>query len=293
MLPTIPYLPLAWQFASPGPILIKIGPLTIRWYGLLIATAVLIGVNLSQYLAKRRHVNPDLLGDLVIWLVIGAIPAARLYYVLFEWSEYAKNPGKIIAIWEGGIAIHGAILGGTIATLIFARINKISFWQLADLVAPSLILGQAIGRWGNFFNSEAFGSPTNLPWKLFIPLERRPLGSENFDYFHPTFLYESVWNLIVFGLLLTLFFRSLQGKPRLKTGTVFLVYLVAYSLGRFWIEGLRTDSLMFGPIRMAQVVSLVGISLGLAGLAWQYIYKHPLPDVVPPVVEEKVELSRR
>lgn len=293
MLPTIPYLPLAWQFASPGPILIKIGPLTIRWYGLLIATAVLLGVSLSQYLAKRRHVNPDLLGDLVIWLVIGAIPAARLYYVLFEWSEYAKNPGKIIAIWEGGIAIHGAILGGTIATLIFARINKISFWQLADLVAPSLILGQAIGRWGNFFNSEAFGSPTNLPWKLFIPLERRPLGYENFDYFHPTFLYESVWNLMVFGLLLTLFFRSLQGKPRLKTGTVFLVYLVAYSLGRFWIEGLRTDSLMFGPIRMAQVVSLVGISLGLAGLAWQYIYKRPLPDVVPPVVEEKVELSRR
>lgn len=274
MLPTIPNLPLAWQFASPGPILINIGPLTIRWYGLLIAMAVIIGVSLSQYLAKRRQVNPDLLGDLVIWLVIGAIPAARLYYVLFEWSEYAKNPGKIIAIWEGGIAIHGAILGGAIATLIFARINKISFWQLADLVAPSLILGQAIGRWGNFFNSEAFGSPTNLPWKLFIPLERRPLGYENFDYFHPTFLYESVWNLIVFGLLLTLFFRSLQGKPHLKTGTVFLVYLVAYSLGRFWIEGLRTDSLMFGPIRMAQVVSLVGISLGLAGLAWQYIYKH-------------------
>ncbi len=292
MLPTIPYLPLAWQFASPGPILIKIGPLTIRWYGLLIATAVLIGISLSQYLAKRRHVNPDLLGDLVIWLVIGAIPAARLYYVLFEWSEYAKNPGKIIAIWEGGIAIHGAILGGTIATLIFARINKISFWQLADLVAPSLILGQAIGRWGNFFNSEAFGSPTNLPWKLFIPLERRPLGYENFDYFHPTFLYESVWNLMVFGLLLTLFFRNLQGL-RLKTGTVFLVYLVAYSLGRFWIEGLRTDSLMFGPIRMAQVVSLVGMSLGLAGLAWQYIYKHRLPDVVPPVVEEKVAVSRR
>lgn len=293
MLPTIPNLPLAWQFASPGPILIKIGPLTIRWYGLLIATAVLIGISLSQYLAKRRHVNPDLLGDLVIWLVIGAIPAARLYYVLFEWSEYAKNPGKIIAIWEGGIAIHGAILGGTIATLIFARINKISFWQLADLVAPSLILGQAIGRWGNFFNSEAFGRPTNLPWKLFIPLERRPLGYENFDYFHPTFLYESVWNLIVFGLLLTLFFRSLQGKPRLKTGTIFLIYLVTYSLGRFWIEGLRTDSLMFGPIRMAQVVSLVGISLGLAGLAWQYIYQRRLPDVVSPVVEEKVEVSRR
>ena len=293
MLPTITYLPLAWQFASPGPILVNIGPLAIRWYGLLIAAAVLIGVSLSQYLATRRHVNPELLGDLAIWLVVGGIPAARLYYVLFEWSEYAQNPGKIIAIWEGGIAIHGAILGGTIAALIFAKIKKISFWQLTDLVAPSLILGQAIGRWGNFFNSEAFGSPTDLPWKLFIPIERRPPGYENFDYFHPTFLYESVWNLIVFGLLLTLFFRSLQGKPRLKTGTIFLVYLVAYSLGRFWIEGLRTDSLMLGPIRMAQVVSLVGIGLGLAGLAWQYIYKRPLPDVVPPVQENRVEVSRR
>lgn len=201
------HLPLAWQFASPGPILIEIGPLAVRWYGLLIATAVLIGVSLSQYLAKRRHINPDLLGDLVVWLVIAAIPAARLYYVLFEWAEYSQHPERIIAIWQGGIAIHGAILGGTIAALIFARLKQVSFWQLADLVAPSLILGQAIGRWGNFFNSEAFGRPTNLPWKLFIPADRRPLGYENFAYFHPTFLYESLWNLMVFGLLLTLFSR--------------------------------------------------------------------------------------
>lgn len=293
MLPAIPYLPLAWQFASPGPLLVKLGPLTIRWYGLLIASAVLIGVSLSQYLAKRRNVNPDLLGDLAIWLVIGAIPAARLYYVLFEWPEYAQNPGKIIAIWEGGIAIHGAILGGLLAALIFARINKTSFWQLTDLVAPSLILGQAIGRWGNFFNSEAFGRPTNLPWKLFIPLERRPPGSESFEYFHPTFLYESLWDLMVFGILITLFFRSLRGKPPLKTGTLFLVYLIAYSLGRFWVESLRTDSLMLGPLRMAQMVSLVGIGLGLAGLAWQYIYHRSLPDVVTPVREERVEVSRR
>lgn len=285
-------LPLAWQFTSPGPILVELGPITIRWYGLLIASAVMIGITLSQYLAKRRHVDPDLLGDLVIWLIIGAIPAARLYYVIFEWSRYAQNPERIIAIWEGGIAIHGAIIGGTIATLIFARLKHISFWQLADLVAPSLILGQAIGRWGNFFNSEAFGDPTNLPWKLYIPSEYRPPQFANFEYFHPTFLYESLWNLMVFSLLLTLFFRGLQGKPRLKTGTLFLVYLVAYSLGRVWIEGLRTDSLMFGPLRMAQVVSLGGISLGLAGLVWLYGYKRSLPDIVP-VQHEERELSRR
>nr|MCU0550867.1 prolipoprotein diacylglyceryl transferase [Leptolyngbya sp. Prado105] len=182
----------------------------------------------------------------------------------------------IIAIWQGGIAIHGAILGGTIAALIFARLKKISFWQLADLVAPSLILGQAIGRWGNFFNSEAFGSPTDLPWKLFIPPDRRPIGLENVAYYHPTFLYESLWNLGVFALLMFLFF---QGR-RLKVGTLFLTYLVAYSAGRVWIEGLRTDSLMLGFLRMAQVVSLVGMAIGIVGLIWLYGLKRSLPDVV-------------
>ncbi|MFN6571174.1 prolipoprotein diacylglyceryl transferase [Nostoc minutum NIES-26] len=278
-------LPLAFQFTSPGPILRQIGPITIRWYGLLIASAVLIGVSLSQYLAKRRNVNPDLLSDLSIWLVIGAIPAARLYYVLFQWSEYASRPKSIIAIWEGGIAIHGAIIGGILAALIFAKLKRVSFWQLADLVAPSLILGQAIGRWGNFFNSEAFGGPTNLPWKLYIPPERRPPELINFEYFHPTFLYESLWDLMVFALLITLFFRGLSGKSRLRVGTLFMVYLATYSLGRLWIESLRTDSLMLGPLRIAQVVSLTGITLGLAGLAWLYIRKRPLPDVVSPFQE--------
>ncbi|MEA5617759.1 prolipoprotein diacylglyceryl transferase [Cronbergia sp. UHCC 0137] len=273
---------LGFQFTSPGPTIVQIGPITIRWYGLLIASAVLIGVSLSQYLAKRRQVNPELISDLSIWLVIGAIPAARIYYVLFEWSEYAQHPERIVAIWQGGIAIHGAIIGGAIAAVIFAKLKNISFWQLADLVAPSLILGQAIGRWGNFFNSEAFGSPTNLPWKLYIPPERRPSSFVNFEYFHPTFLYESVWNLMVFALLLTLFFMAVSGKLRLKVGTLFLVYWVAYSLGRVWIEGLRTDSLMLGDLRIAQLVSLFGIMLGLAGLAWLYVVKRPLPDVVSP-----------
>ncbi|BCL38877.1 prolipoprotein diacylglyceryl transferase [Nostoc sp. MS1] len=275
-------LPMAFLFTSPGPVVVEIGPITIRWYGLLIASAVLMGVSLSQYLAKRRNVNPDLLSDLSIWLVIGAIPAARIYYVLFQWSEYAQHPDRIIAIWQGGIAIHGAIIGGTLAALIFAKLKRVSFWQLADLVAPSLILGQAIGRWGNFFNSEAFGRPTNLPWKLYIPIERRPPDFANFEYFHPTFLYESIWDLMVFALLITLFFRSLAGKPRLRVGTLIMVYLASYSLGRLWIEGLRTDSLMLGPLRIAQIVSLTGITLGLTGLAWLYIRKRSLPDVVSP-----------
>jgi phosphatidylglycerol:prolipoprotein diacylglycerol transferase len=280
-------LPLGFQFTSPGPIVVKLGPIVIRWYGLLIASAVLLGVSLSQYLAKRRYVNPDLISDLSIWLVIGAIPAARLYYVLFQWSEYSQHPERIIAIWQGGIAIHGAIIGGIIAALIFARLKKISFWQLTDLVAPSLILGQAIGRWGNFFNSEAFGRPTDLPWKLYIPPDHRPVDLVDFEYFHPTFLYESLWNLMVFALLLTLFFRALSKKSSLKIGTLFLVYGIAYSLGRFWIEGLRTDSLMLGPLRMAQMVSLGGMTLGLLGLTWLYVLKRPLPDVVSPLNTQK------
>ena len=271
---------LAFQFQSPGPVIFEIGPLALRWYGLLIASAVLIGVSLSQYLAKRRGVNPDLLGDLTIWLVLTAIPSARIYYVLFQWQQYSQHPEDIIAVWKGGIAIHGAIIGGTIATLIFAKVNKISFWQLTDLVAPSLILGQAIGRWGNFFNSEAFGSPTDVPWKLYIPPANRPLEYLNYDYFHPTFLYESVWNIGVFIILLFLFFRGLKGRNRIKVGTLTFVYLIGYSIGRFWIEGLRTDSLMFGSLRIAQIISLVAIALGILGLIWLYILKRSLPNPV-------------
>jgi phosphatidylglycerol---prolipoprotein diacylglyceryl transferase len=270
-------LTLAFEFTSPGTG-IQVGPLNLRWYGLLIAIAVLVGLWLSQQLAQRRQINPELVGDLVIWLILGAIPAARLYYVLFQWNYYSLHPEQIFAIWRGGIAIHGAILGGTLAALIFSRLKKCSFWRLADVVAPSLILGQAIGRWGNFFNSEAFGSPTNLPWKLFIPENQRPDGSGSVAYYHPTFLYESLWNVMVFGLLMTLFLRF----PKLKRGTVFLVYAIAYSCGRFWIEGLRTDSLMLGPLKMAQMVSLIGIALGVLGLIWLYPMRRVLPDVVAP-----------
>ncbi len=257
-------------FASPGPNIFQIGSFTLRWYGLLIASAVLIGVNLSIYLAKKRQINGELIGDLSIWLVLAAIPCARLYYVLFKWDYYGQHPSEIIAIWQGGIAIHGAILGGTLAALIFAKIKQVKFWALADVVAPSLVLGQAIGRWGNFFNSEAFGSPTELPWKLYIPSTRRPEEYLDQEYFHPTFLYESLWDLGVFGILMLLFSRSLQSRKPLKDGSLFMIYLIAYSLGRFWIEGLRTDSLMFGRLKMAQAISLLGVGIGGAGLVWLY-----------------------
>jgi phosphatidylglycerol:prolipoprotein diacylglycerol transferase len=271
---------MGWQFQSPGPIFFDLGPLTFRWYGLLIATAVLLGVTLSQFLAKRRHLNPDLIGDLAIWLVIAAIPSARLYYVFFEWPAYSQHPWDIFAIWKGGIAIHGAILGGILATIIFARSHKVSFWQLSDVVVPSLALGQAIGRWGNFFNSEAFGDPTNLPWKLYIPPQMRPSVYLQFDYFHPTFLYESFWNLGVFSLLLWLFFWGLNHPQKLRMGSLTCFYLIAYSSGRIWIEALRTDSLMLGPLKIAQIISLIFILFGSLGLIWLYGRKKSLPDVI-------------
>lgn len=286
-------LPLAFQFTSPGPVLFELGPVSIRWYGLLIASAVILGLSVSRWLATKRGVDPDLMTDLALWMVIGAIPAARLYYVLFEWEQYAADPARAFAIWQGGIAIHGALLGGMLAALIFAKLNRVSFWQLMDLVAPAVILGQAIGRWGNFFNSEAFGRPTDLPWKLYIPKEivvqgqrffPRPSQFANVDYFHPTFLYESLWNLGVLGLLLTLFFGGLRRAKRqgkgLKLGTIALTYFIAYSAGRVWIEGLRMDSLMLGPLRVAQGVSLVAMAVGTLGLIWLYGLGRSLPDVV-------------
>ncbi len=260
---------LGFVFTSPGPIVFQVGPLVVRWYGLLIAGAVLLGVSLSSRLAVRRGVDPDLIGDLTFALILGAIPSARIYYVLFQWQDYVGHPERMVAIWEGGIAIHGAILGGMLAAWGFARWKQVSFWLLADIVAPALILGQAIGRWGNFFNSEAYGAPTDLPWKLFIPSDRRFMGFENEAYYHPTFLYESGWNLMVFGLLLWVFLRL---DDRVRPGFVFSMYTIAYSVGRFWIEGLRSDSLMAGGLKMAQVVSLLGIVLGAIGM-WVFSKK--------------------
>ncbi|WOD41375.1 prolipoprotein diacylglyceryl transferase [Nodosilinea sp. E11] len=268
------------QLASPGPVAFELGPITFRWYGMLIASGLFLGMLLAQRLGRRRGLDPERIGDLTIWLVLGALPGARLYYVLFEWDRYADRPLQAFAIWQGGIAIHGAILGGAIATLLFARRYRLSFWQLADVVAPALVLGQAIGRWGNFFNSEAFGRPTDLPWRVYIPPAQRPPGLADAAYYHPTFLYESLWNLGVLALVLWLFFWGLRHPGRLKAGTIFLVYFATYSLGRVWIEGLRLDSLMLGPLRVAQLVSLGGIALGIVGLLWLYRLKRPLPDVV-------------
>ncbi len=283
-MPPIPFLPAV--FTSPGPLIFQLGPLSFRWYGLLIALAVLLGLALSIQLARRQGMDPSLIVDLLPWLVLGSVVGARLYYVVFEWRQYQGNWADAFAIWRGGIAIHGALIGGTLTLILFCRARQQAFWPLLDVLVPAVALGQAIGRWGNFFNSEAFGLPTDLPWRLTIPYDHRPPEFLGESTFHPTFLYESVWNLGVCVLLLLLFRAARRGRIDLPAGALTCVYLMAYSSGRVWIEGLRIDPLCLfstppfcsGGLRMAQLMSLVLIALGGLGLWWLYGKRRPLPD---------------
>jgi phosphatidylglycerol:prolipoprotein diacylglycerol transferase len=273
-------------FTSPGPLVFQLGPFALRWYGLLIALAVLLGLALATRLARQRGIDPALIVDLLPALVLGAVLGARLYYVALEWRQYQHNWLEALAIWHGGIAIHGALLGGTLAVLLFCRWRRQPLWPLMDVLVPAVALGQAIGRWGNFFNSEAFGLPTDLPWKLTIPPTNRPPEFLDQATFHPTFLYESIWNLGVCALLLVLFALASRGRIRLPAGALSCVYLMAYSSGRVWIEALRLDPLCLlsqppfcsGGLRMAQLVSLLLIALGATGLWWLYSRQRALPD---------------
>ncbi|MEA5442185.1 prolipoprotein diacylglyceryl transferase [Cyanobium gracile] len=273
-------------FTSPGPLIFQLGPVSVRWYGLLIALAVLLGLLLATRLGRQRGIDPGLIADLLPLMVLGAVVGARTYYVALEWRQFHTNWLDVFAIWRGGIAIHGALIGGTLVTLLFCRWRRQAFWPLLDVLVPAVALGQAIGRWGNFFNSEAFGLPTNLPWALTIPMANRPSEFLEQASFHPTFLYESLWNLGVCGLLLLLFRLGSQGRVRLPAGALSCTYLMAYSSGRFWIEGLRLDPLCLfsqppfcaGGLRMAQLMSLLLIALGAAGLLWLYRFRRPLPD---------------
>ncbi|BEV35893.1 prolipoprotein diacylglyceryl transferase [Synechococcus sp. M16CYN] len=274
------------MFISPGPELFQFGPLVLRWYGLLIALAILIGLSLSSRLAQLRKLEHNLVSDLLPALVLFSIVGARVYYVAFEWHNYAATPLKSFAIWEGGIAIHGALVAGILTLIFFCRKRHQPFWEVFDILVPSVAFGQALGRWGNFFNSEAFGVPTNLPWKLFIPISNRPLIYIDSEFFHPTFLYESFWNLFLFTALILIFRWGLHSVNKLPAGMMSCLYLIGYSLGRVWIEGLRIDPLCIGAlpptceggIRIAQLMSVILAAIGCAGFWWLYGQKRPLPD---------------
>ncbi|NLT94506.1 MAG: prolipoprotein diacylglyceryl transferase [Clostridia bacterium] len=243
--------PIAFQL---GPVKIgplEVGPISVRWYGILIATAILIGTIIALREVQRQRVDEDKFMNILIAAIPAAFIGARLYYVIFRWDYYSKNLAEIPAVWHGGLAIHGGIIGALLVGGLMIRYYNMNFWQLADIAAPSMILGQAIGRWGNYFNQEAYGyevDPEQIPWAMWID------GA----YRHPTFLYESLWNLLVFIFLLWL-----RRQRFIRQGEVFLYYIMAYSIGRFVIEGFRTDSLMLGPLRAAQVVSIVFILIGV------------------------------
>ncbi|CEN76727.1 prolipoprotein diacylglyceryl transferase [[Clostridium] sordellii] len=219
----------------------------VMWYGILMAIGMILGTLIALKEAKRMGIKEDNILDLAIIAIPVGLICARLYYVIFNWEYYASNPSQVFNFRGGGMAIHGALIGGVLAGYLFSRYKKINFFKLADTVIIGMPLAQAIGRWGNFINKEAHGGPTNLPWGIMVDGVK----------VHPTFLYESIWDFGIFVFLWM--FR----KKKSYEGQIIVLYAILYSLGRFFIEGLRTDSLMIGPLRMAQVISLVGVIGGL------------------------------
>lgn len=257
------------MFASHSQIICTIFGMQIYFYGVILAIAILVGTFVSEYIGtKFFQFQKETVIDLVPYLVIFGILGARIYYCVLNYDFYFRFPTEVLAIRHGGLSIHGAIIGGFIGLLIFAKRHKISFLKLADVSAVGLVLAQAIGRWGNFFNSEAFGLPTNLPWKLYIAPQYRPIPYQNCEYFHPTFLYESLLDLAIFGVL----FLLIKTKNTKKDGNLTLIYLILYSVARIIVESFRIDCVLYiGGISVATIVSCIillmaGITLVIRNL---------------------------
>ena len=244
-------------------ILFSIGPVDIYWYAVLIVIALIIGFRLSIKEAKKLKVSISYITDLIIYIIIFGIVGARLYYVIFNYSLFKDDLLSILKIWEGGLAIYGAVIAAIIVIAIYAQRNEF-FFQTTDIFAPALILGQAIGRWGNFINQEAYGSVVSIDYlqRLHLPEFIIKGMYINGNYHHPTFLYESIFCLLGFILLIVL--RNVI-KNRRK-GTITFIYFIWYGLVRFFVEGLRTDSLYWGEFRVSQIVSLILIIIGIIGL---------------------------
>ena len=233
-----------------NPIAFEIFGIQVAWYGIIISIGIILGVIVATKRAIKVGLHEETVIDMCLIAIPLAIIGARAYYVIFKWDYYSQNISQIFKIREGGLAIHGAVLAGVLGGYLFCKYRKIDFLTLADVCAPSLILGQAIGRWGNYFNQEAYGRPTDLPWAIEV----------NGQMVHPTFFYESMWNFVVFIFLIY------YTKKKKFNGQIFLLYLALYSLGRFFIEGLRTDSLMIGPLRVAQLISISFIVIAVIGM---------------------------
>lgn len=236
---------------------IELFGLSIHWYGVLIVTGIALGVALAMARERRFGLPKDTSLDIALLCVPAAIVGARLYFVAFSWKSYAGGPWwKIFAVWEGGMAVYGGVIAGLLAGWIYARRKKLPFWSLADLVAPCIPLGQAIGRWGNFVNQEAHGGPVTNPALRFFPMSVS-IGGE---WYYATFFYESMWCLLIVILILA---GEKKGWFR-RRGDAFLTYVFLYALERSFVEGLRADSLYLGPVRVSQLLSLLAMGAAIA-----------------------------
>ena len=246
----------------------------LHYYGIVIMLGAVAGAWLATREAKRRSYNPEIVWDLLTYLLIGGIIGARLWHILtpppssgVTASFYLTHPLDAIAIWKGGLGIPGAVIGGATVLYFYSRKHKLRFAEWVDTAAPSVALGQAIGRWGNYFNQELYGAPTDLPWKIFIAPEHRLAGFQDQAYYHPLFLYESVWNLANMFFLLWL---GRHFAKRLKPGDIFLVYLVTYPVGRFFLDFLRLDASLVGGININQTVMAVVAIFAAIALFWRH-----------------------
>jgi len=250
--------------------IISLGPLTIHYYGLIIATGLMLAV---LYCCKRSDqfgLKEDDVLDGVLWITPFAIICARIYYCVFSWQEFAADPISVLYIWNGGIAIYGGVLGAILGMAVFCRIKKIKLTTVLDLVLLGFLIGQSIGRWGNFFNREAFGAPT----ESFLRMGLYNTLTQSWEYYHPTFLYESMWNAVGF---IGLHFLS---KKRQYDGQIALGYAAWYGLGRAIIEGLRMDSLYWGPFRVSQVLAGISCVTAVVVLLWQWFKPHDPKDLL-------------
>ncbi|MGA4514916.1 phosphatidylglycerol---prolipoprotein diacylglyceryl transferase [Staphylococcus caledonicus] len=262
------------------PTAFNLGPLSIKWYGIIIAVGILIGYFIAQESLKYVGLHKDTLVDIIFYSAIFGFLMARIYFVIFQWPYYMENPGEIPKIWHGGIAIHGGLIGGFITGIIVCKIKNLNPFQIGDIVAPSIILAQGIGRWGNFMNHEAHGGPVSRSFLENLHIPDFIINNMYIEgvYYHPTFLYESVWDILGFIILITV-------RKHLRVGETFTLYLIWYSVGRFFIEGLRTDSLMLtSNIRVAQLVSVILIIIGLVLMVYRRMkYQPPIYKTAGPL----------
>ncbi len=239
-----------------NPVAFNLGNLSVKWYGVIMALAIILAVSMAIIEGRKRQIESDDFVDLLLWAVPLGYVGARIYYVIFEWQYYAQHPDQIIAIWNGGIAIYGGLLAGLVVLLIFCYKKMLPPFLMLDIITPGVMAAQILGRWGNFINQEAHGGPTTLGFLQSLHLPNFIISQMKINgvYYQPTFLYESFFNLI--GLILILVLR--HRKHLFRQGEIFMLYLAWYSVVRFFVEGMRTDSLyLWGSIRVSQLLSLI------------------------------------